>query len=139
MTKGGMPKIVTQGNCLSQILVQVQRPGDGPCNLGHLQSVGQSGPVVVTLGREKDLILVLQAAERLGMDNPVPIPLEFGAEITRLLFGLPTLALFCLCRLGCQLRKLPFLGDTPDIHTESPPFLSSVFYFYKTPEFPLFG
>jgi hypothetical protein len=44
----------------------------------------EAGDVVVALGVEEDLRLVLEAAEGLGMDDPIPVPLEGGAKWIRL-------------------------------------------------------
>ena len=36
VAKGGVPQVVTQGNGLGEILIQLQRPGNGAGDLRHL-------------------------------------------------------------------------------------------------------
>ena len=54
-------------------------------DLGDLQGVGEPRDVVVALGVQEHLGLVLQAPERLRVDDPIPIPLEHRAEGIQLL------------------------------------------------------
>ena len=49
-------------------------------DLRDLQRVGQPRAVVVALGRDEDLRLVLQAAERLGVHDPVAVALQRRAQ-----------------------------------------------------------
>jgi hypothetical protein len=72
-------QIVGQRQSLRQILVQSQRPRNGPCDLGDFQRVREACAVMVTLVLQKDLRLVLEPAERRGMDDTVPVTLEFAA------------------------------------------------------------
>ena len=65
MAEGRVAEIVTEGNGLRQILVQGERPGDGPRNAGHLQGVckscvGVGHTVHVPLKAGADLVLRLQ-------------------------------------------------------------------------------
>ena len=59
----GVTQIVAEGDGLGQVLVQIQRPGDGPCDLAHLEGVGEARPVMVPSRRDEDLGLVLEPAE----------------------------------------------------------------------------
>ena len=77
--------VVAQRDRLGERLVERQRRGQGARDLRHLEGVRQAGDVVVALGVEEDLRLVLQAAERLGVDDPVAVPLERGPERVGLL------------------------------------------------------
>ena len=88
-----MAQVVAQGDGLGQVLVEEQGPGHGAGDPAHLQGVGHPGPVVVPLRLEEDLRLVLQAAEGLGIDDPVHIPLEGGADVALLLRPGPPSAL----------------------------------------------
>ena len=76
----GMPQIVPQRYRLGQIFVQRERPRDGARKAADLQRVGQARAVVVALRLEKDLRLVLEAAERFGVGDTVDIPLKAGAD-----------------------------------------------------------
>ena len=80
MAKGGVAQIMGQGHGLGQIGVQVQHAGDGARDLRHLDRMGQTGAVIIALVFDKDLSLVLQAAEGRGMDDPVPVALKRRAE-----------------------------------------------------------
>src|SRR5690606_16284495 len=62
---------------------------DGPTHLGDLDGVGHAGDDVVTVGTEEHLGLVLETAEGLGMDDPVTVPFEGGAELVWLLLHGP--------------------------------------------------
>src|SRR5215218_2187541 len=42
--------------------------------------MGQAGAEVVTIGRDEDLSLVHEAAESLGVDDAIPVALEFVAD-----------------------------------------------------------
>ena len=69
-----------------------ERPSRGPGDLAHLERVGEPDAVVVALGREEHLRLVLQAAERLGVDDAVPVALEARPEVVLRLVVLAALA-----------------------------------------------
>ena len=56
-------EIVAEGDGLGEILVQLQRAGNGARNARDLQRVGQARAVMVALRLEEDLRFVLQAAE----------------------------------------------------------------------------
>ncbi len=63
-----------------EILVEPQRPRHRARDPGHLQRVRQPRPVVVAHRRHEHLRLVLQAAERLAVHDPVAVALEGGAQ-----------------------------------------------------------
>ena len=76
----GVAEVVAQGDGLGQVLVEAEGLGDRPGDLGDLEAVRQPRPVVVAERREEDLGLVLEAAEGLRVDDPVPVALEVGPE-----------------------------------------------------------
>ena len=82
MAKGRVPQIVPQSDGLHQIFIELQRLGDRPGRLAHLQRVCQPRPVMVTLRRKKHLCLVFQPAKRLAVNDPVPVPLKNRPDIT---------------------------------------------------------
>ena len=82
MAKGCMPQIMSQSNGLRQLLVEPQRFGNRPGNLGNLQGMGQSCPVMIPHRGQKHLGFMLQAAKCLTMQNPIPIPLISRTDIT---------------------------------------------------------
>src|SRR4029077_9744509 len=80
MAERSVPHVVPQRDRFREGLVERECRGQGPGDLGHVQGVGETGDVVVAFGVEEDLRLVLEATERLGMNDPVPVPLERGSE-----------------------------------------------------------
>ena len=75
-----MAEVVAEPDRLDQVLVEPQRAGDGARHLGDLERVGQPGPVVVAARRDEHLGLVLEAAERLAVDDPVAVALKRRAQ-----------------------------------------------------------
>ena len=71
-----MPDIMAEADRLRQVLVEAQRPRDGPADARDLQRVGEPRAVVVALGRDEHLRLVLEPPERLAVHDPVTIALE---------------------------------------------------------------
>src|SRR6476660_6763109 len=84
-----MAEVVAEPDRLDEVLVEAQRTGDGARDLGDLERVRQPGSVVVALGRHEHLRLVLEAAERLGVDDPVAVALEGRAQRAVLLDARP--------------------------------------------------
>ena len=89
VAEGGVAQIVAVGRRLRQILVEPQAPGNGAGDAADLDGVGHAGAVVVPLRLQKDLGLVLEPPEGLGVDDPVDVPLEAGAGGTGLQRRLP--------------------------------------------------
>ncbi len=71
---------MAEPNRLDQVLVEPERAGDRPGDLGDLQRVGQPGAVVIAERGDKHLGLVLEPAEWLGVDNSITIALEVGSH-----------------------------------------------------------
>ena len=76
-----MSEVVAQRDGLRQLFVQPQDLGNGPRNLRDLERVGQPRPVVIAGRREEDLRLVLQAPERLAVNDPVAIVLKGRSDV----------------------------------------------------------
>src|SRR5690606_10055326 len=76
MAERRVAEIVTERDCLGELLVEPQHLGDAARNLRHLEGVREARPVVVARRREEDLRLVLQAPERLRVNDPVAVALE---------------------------------------------------------------
>jgi hypothetical protein len=81
-------EVVAERDGLGQVLVEAQRPRNGPRDHAGLERVRQPGPVVVALGRDEDLRLVLEPPEGLRVDDPVAVALE-GRPDGRILLGRP--------------------------------------------------
>ena len=75
-----MAEIVAEPDRLDEILVERQRARDGRETLRDLERVRQPRAVVVAGRRHEHLRLVLQAAKRLGVDDPVAIALKRRAQ-----------------------------------------------------------
>ena len=110
-----VPQVVPERHRLSQLLVQPQHLGDRTGDLGHLEGVRQARPVMVAGWREEDLRLVLQASERLAVNDPISVTLE---RRPNRIFGLltqPALrigALACVRRQELPLASFEVLADT---------------------------
>ena len=100
-------QVVPERDRFGQLLVQVQHLGDGPRDLRHLERVRQPRAVVIAGRREEDLRLVLQAAERLAVDDPVAVALKRRADVVFRLGTLASARVGGLGRLraqGCRAR-----------------------------------
>jgi hypothetical protein len=79
MAEGRMAEIMGQRQCLGQIFVEAERPGEAARNLGDFQRVGQPCAVVVALLGHDDLGFQRQAPERGGVQDAVAVALEVAA------------------------------------------------------------
>ena len=89
MTERRVPQVVAERDRLGEVLVEAERPGGGAGDLRDVERVGQPHPVVVALGRQEHLGLVLEPAERLGVDDAIAVALEGRPEVV---VGLGTFA-----------------------------------------------
>ena len=71
-----MTEVVAEPDRLGEVLVERECPRDGARDPGHLERVRQPRSVVVALRRDEHLGLVLEAPERLAMDDPIAVALE---------------------------------------------------------------
>src|SRR5258707_1102826 len=69
VAEGRVAEIVRQREHLGEVLVERQRAGERPRDLRGLHAVREPRAVVVALVVHEDLRLVLEAAERGGMDD----------------------------------------------------------------------
>jgi hypothetical protein len=83
-----MTAVVPQGDRVGQGYVDADPTGDRGRDLGHFESVGQPGALVVAWIND-DLRLAGQAPERSGVHNPITVPLEAGALVIGLLRDRP--------------------------------------------------
>ena len=81
VAEGRVAEVVAEPDRLGQVLVEAERPGDVAGDAAGLERVRQPGAVVVALGRDEDLRLVLEPAERLRVHDAVAVALEGGAVI----------------------------------------------------------
>src|SRR5699024_10837186 len=82
--------------------------------------MGQPGAVMISLGRQKNLRLVLQPAKGFGMQNTVPVPLIYGSDVTLRLRPFPPPGFSAVSGKFAQLPVLIFLKYFPNGH-EIPP------------------
>ena len=85
---GAVPAVVAEGDGLGEGHVEPSGPGHGRGDLGDLEGVGEPGALVV-VGEDEDLRLPGQAAEGAGVEDPVAVALEGGAERVGLLWSGP--------------------------------------------------
>src|SRR5215213_2381527 len=71
-----MTQVVAEPDRLGEILVQPKRPRHVASDPAGLERVGEPRSVVVSLRGDEHLRLVLETAERLGVDDPVTVTLE---------------------------------------------------------------
>src|SRR5215216_5968840 len=73
VAEGGVAEIVAEGDRLRQVFVEAESSGYGTGYLHHLQGVREACPEVIAVRGDEDLSLVHEPAERLGVDNAVPV------------------------------------------------------------------
>ena len=96
VAEGRVPEVVAEADRLHQVLVQRQRPGDGPRDRGDLERVREPRAVVVAPRGDEHLRLVRQPAKRLAVDDAVAVALERRAQPAVLLGTRPQ------CRIGAR-------------------------------------
>jgi|TARA_B110000263_G_scaffold248309_1_gene262906 hypothetical protein len=69
-------KVVAHADSLDQVLVQIERTRNRAAYLCDLKRVGQARYEVIADRRYKHLALVLQASERVRVNNPITVTLE---------------------------------------------------------------
>lgn len=78
-----MTEVVTERDRLGEVLVETERPCDRARDLRDFERMGEARAVVVALGGDKDLRLVFETSERLGVDDAVAVADELGAHRAR--------------------------------------------------------
>jgi len=63
VTKGRMAQVMGKRDRFGEVLVEAQAPREGARNLGSLECMGQTVPVMVSFMVDEDLGLVLEAPE----------------------------------------------------------------------------
>jgi hypothetical protein len=116
MAKGGMTKIMTQGNGFGKHFVELKSPGHSSGDLRNFQGMREAGSVMITRRRQKHLCLVLKPPEGLCVNNPVPIPLKSRSNLTRFLRDNSTFCLTTQCRKRRKGSSLQFFKALPNRH-----------------------
>ena len=70
MAERRVPEVVGQAQGFGEVLVEAERPGDGPADLRDFEAVGQTDTVVIPVGGHR-------------VDQPVAIALENVARTAR--------------------------------------------------------
>ena len=83
--EGGVAEVVAERYGLGKVLVEPEGTGNGARHLGYLEGVDEARAIVVPLGGEKNLGLVGEPSEALGVEDAVAVALEAGPESVRLL------------------------------------------------------
>jgi len=84
MAEGRMAEVMTQGNRFGEVFVQAQGSSHSPGDLADFKGMSQSGPVMITFRREKNLRLILQTTESFTMQNAISINLKDGSYRARI-------------------------------------------------------
>ena len=105
VAEGGVAEIMGERHRLGQFLIEAQRARDGARHLRHLERMGQARPEQVALALDEDLGLLLEPAERAGVDDPVAVALKAGAEGALGLLHQPAAGGPRIRRAGCSLRR----------------------------------
>jgi hypothetical protein len=90
MAERRMAEIVRQRQRLGEVFLEAEPPRQRPGDLRYLERMRQPGPVMIALVEHEYLGLVLEAAERGGMDHPVAVAAERAAALARRLVELPS-------------------------------------------------
>ena len=115
-------EIVAERNGFGQILIQIQRPRNRAGNLGHLECVRQAGPVMISLRSKKHLCFVFHPAKGFGVENPVPVSLVDGADVTLRFISVPSSGIPAVRRIRTQLLKFPFFKRFSQVQTKTTSF-----------------
>ena len=108
--EGRMPQIVPQRDRLGEILVERKTACKRTGDLRDVERVRKARHVVIAVGREKDLRLIFQPQERLGIDDAVAVALEVGSHGAGGFLPQPPLALVRLCGILREKRAFFFVG-----------------------------
>ena len=100
MAEWRVAKVVGERQRFRQILVEPQLASERAGDLGHFQSVGQAGAVVIAFVEHENLGFVLQAPESRGMNDPVAVAAERAAGPARRLRELPAPAQVGVAGIG---------------------------------------
>jgi hypothetical protein len=104
---------MSQGDGLSEILVETEGPGEGASDLSAFEGMGQTIAVVVSLVLDEDLGLVLETAKGPAVDDAVPIALKCRAVLVLVLRLEATVTLGTLHRTGREPGQLLLLVGLP--------------------------
>src|SRR5690606_1205580 len=72
--------VMRQAQCLREILVEAECPGDDSPDLGNLKAMRQANPEMVAVRRNENLGLSGETPERDRMDDAVAVALERAAR-----------------------------------------------------------
>ena len=123
MAERRVTEVVAERDRFGKVLVEAERPRDRPRDLRNFKRVRQPGAVVVALRGDEHLRLVGQAAERLAVQNAVPVALEHRADgVLRLRPG-PAPACIAEGRPGGKGQPLDLFGTLAYIHPVSLTFM----------------
>ena len=125
MAEGRMPEVVPERNGLGKIFVERKAARGGTGDLRNVQGMRQTGHIVVAVGRVKDLRLIFETQERLGIDDPVAVALKVGTHGAGRLAAEPSAAFDRLLRIGREEQLLFFVRFL--FHCRN-----SVYYYDKT-------
>jgi hypothetical protein len=85
MSKWGVTQVMSQGDSLGEVFVEIQSPSYSAGDLGDFKGMGQASHIVISEWSDKHLCLMFETPESLGMNNAVAITLEGSTNWARLL------------------------------------------------------
>ena len=125
MAERRVAEIVTKRDRFGELFVQPQHLRDRARNLRHFERVRQAGAVVIAGRREEHLRLVLQPAERLGVDDAIAIALERRTNRILGLLADPALAVGALRCLRREDLAFPLFELFADRSAHAPSIMSA--------------
>jgi hypothetical protein len=75
MAEWRMAEVVRERERFGEVFIEAERASDDPGDLGNLQAMSQSDPVVIAIGRDENLGLVTQTAKGNRMNDAVAVAL----------------------------------------------------------------
>ena len=100
MAERRVADVVCEAQRLGEVLVEPERAGDHPADLGDLEAVREANAKVVAVGSDEHLGLAGEATEGDRVDDPVAVALEGAARPAAAFVLLRELAPARLGRIG---------------------------------------
>ena len=80
MSERGVSQVVAHGDGFHKVFIQPQGAGHRTADLRHFKGMRHACPVMVAFRRDIHLCLMFQPAERIAVENTVPVALKFCAH-----------------------------------------------------------
>jgi hypothetical protein len=80
-TERGVAEVAGEGDGFSQVLIKSEGTAEGAGQGGDFNRVGEAGADMIPGAVEGDLGFIFKATEGGAVNDPLAVPLEFGAEV----------------------------------------------------------